>query len=131
MLSTPRLPSDISGQVLFPDNPEYDAVRAGGHSAAGHSATEGGVVLDLRLLRELEIDPAARTAWAGAGLTAGEYTTAAHAHGLATGFGDTGSVGIAGLTLAGGIGFLVRKHGMTIDDLLAVELVTAEGEKLL
>jgi FAD/FMN-containing dehydrogenase len=71
-----------------------------------------------------------RTAWAETGLTAGEYSTAAGAHGLATGFGDTGSVGIGGLTLGGGIGLLVRKHGLTIDDLLAAELVTADGRLL-
>jgi FAD/FMN-containing dehydrogenase len=63
-------------------------------------------------------------------LTAGEYTTAAGAHGLATGFGDAGSVGIGGLTLGGGIGYLVRKYGLTIDDLLAAELVTADGQLL-
>jgi FAD/FMN-containing dehydrogenase len=87
-------------------------------------------VLDLGALRRLELDPATRTAWAETGLTAGEYTTAAAEHGLATGFGDTGSVGIGGITLSGGVGFLVRKHGLTIDDLLAVELVTADGELL-
>jgi hypothetical protein len=62
-------------------------------------------------------------------LTAGEYTTAAGAHGLATGFGDTGSVGIGGITLGGGVGFLLRKYGLTIDDLLAAEIVTADGEQ--
>src|ERR687895_1204960 len=103
------------------------AVRSGGHSVARHSLVDGGIVLDLRELKGLEIDVERRTAWAGAGLTAGEYTTAAGAHGLATGFGDTGSVGIGGLTLGGGVGFLVRKHGLTIDDLLAAELVTADG----
>ena len=61
-------------------------------------------------------------------MTAGEYTTAAHAHGLATRFGDTASVGIGGITLGGGIGYLVRKHGLTIDDLLAAEIVTADAE---
>ena len=106
------------------------AVRSGGHSLAGHSVSEGGIVLDLSDLRALEIDAERRTAWAQTGLTAGEYTTAAGAHGLATGFGDTGSVGIGGLTLGGGVGFLVRKHGLTIDDLLAAELVTADGELL-
>jgi FAD/FMN-containing dehydrogenase len=69
------------------------AVRSGGHSVAGHSACEGGIVLDLTDMRGLEIDPAQRTAWAQTGLTAGAYTSAAGAHGLATGFGDTGSVG--------------------------------------
>jgi FAD/FMN-containing dehydrogenase len=106
------------------------AVRGGGHSMAGHSATEGGILLDLSPMKGLEIDVAGRTAWAEAGLTAGEYTTAAAAHGLATGFGDTSSVGIAGITLGGGVGYLVRKHGLTIDDLLAAEVVTADGQLL-
>ena len=106
------------------------AVRSGGHSLAGHGVSEGGVVLDLRAMKALKIDSAGRTAWAEAGLTAGEYTNAAGAHGLATGFGDTGSVGIGGLTLGGGVGYLVRKHGLTIDDLLAAEVVTAEGQLL-
>jgi len=104
------------------------AVRSGGHSLAGHSVSEGGIVLDLAELKALEIDPAGRTAWAQTGLTAADYARAAGAHGLATGFGDTGSVGIGGLTLGGGVGFLVRKHGLTIDNLLAAELVTADGK---
>jgi hypothetical protein len=106
------------------------AVRSGGHGGAGHGVSEGGIVLDLRDLKDLDIDVAARTAWAGAGLTAREYSTAAAAHGLGTGFGDTGSVGLGGLTLGGGVGYLVRKHGLTIDDLLAAEIVTADGELL-
>ena len=170
MLSTPHPALDIKGQILTPEDTEYEdarkvfsgavdrrpalivrvadaddvarvialardtktelAVRGGGHSLAGHGASEGGIVLDLSALRALEIDPERRTAWAGTGLTAGEYTTAAHEHGLATGFGDAGTVGLGGITLAGGIGFLVRKHGMTIDDLLAAEIVTADGELL-
>jgi FAD/FMN-containing dehydrogenase len=104
------------------------AVRSGGHSLAGHGVSEGGIVLDLSDMKALEIDAGGRTAWAQTGLTAADYTAAAGAHGLATGFGDTGSVGIGGLTLGGGIGFLVRKHGLTIDNLLAAELVTADGE---
>ena len=107
------------------------AVRCGGHSSAAHSTTEGGIVLDVRDLNSLDIDVAGRTAWVGAGLTAGEITTALAAHGLAIGFGDTGSVGVSGITLGGGIGFLVRKHGMTIDNLLAAEIVTATGEVLI
>ncbi len=106
------------------------AVRSGGHSGAGHSVTEGGIVLDLRDMKGIEIDVDGRTAWAEAGLTAAEYTTAAGAHGLATGFGDTGSVGLGGITLGGGVGYLVRKHGLTIDSLLAVDIVTADGELL-
>jgi len=106
------------------------AVRSGGHSNAGYGVTEGGIVLDLADMRALQIDPERRTAWAESGLTAGEYTTAAAAHGLATGFGDTGSVGLGGLTLGGGVGYLVRKYGLTIDDLLAADLVTADGKLL-
>src|SRR5215211_6812690 len=81
-------------------------------------------------MKNLEIDVEGRTAWAQTGLTAGEYTAATGAHGLATGFGDTGSVGIGGITLGGGVGYLVRKHGLTIDDLLAAEVVSADGELL-
>lgn len=106
------------------------AVRSGGHSNAGHSVTDGGIVLDLSDMRDLQIDVEARTAWVEPGLTAGEYTTAASAYGLATGFGDTGSVGIGGLTLGGGVGYLVRKYGLTIDDLLAADVMTADGELL-
>jgi FAD/FMN-containing dehydrogenase len=106
------------------------AVRGGGHSTAGHSLSDGGIVLDLSELTAIEVDAEARTAWAQAGLTAGAYTGAVQAHGLVTGFGDTGSVGIGGLTLGGGVGYLVRKHGLTIDSLLAAEVVTADGRLL-
>jgi FAD/FMN-containing dehydrogenase len=104
------------------------AVRSGGHSIVGHSVTEGGIVIDLANMKGLEIDPESRTAWAETGLNAGEVTTAAAAHGLAVGFGDTGSVGIGGITLGGGVGYLVRKYGLTIDNLLAAEVVTADGQ---
>jgi FAD/FMN-containing dehydrogenase len=104
------------------------AVRSGGHSGAAHSTTNGGIVLDVRDLNDLEIDVGGRTAWAGSGLTAGEVTTALAEHGLAIGFGDTGSVGLGGLALGGGVGYLVRKHGLTIDNLLAAEIVTADGD---
>ena len=106
------------------------AVRSGGHSGAGHSVSDGGIVLDLSLMKGLEIDPAKRVAWAEAGLTSGEVTNATAAHGLAVGFGDTGSVGIGGLTTGGGVGYLVRKHGLTIDNLLAAEIVLADGRLL-
>jgi FAD/FMN-containing dehydrogenase len=107
------------------------AVRCGGHSNAGHSTTEGGIVLDLSPMKGIEIDDATQTAWAEGGLTALELTQATHQHGLAIGFGDTGSVGIGGITTGGGVGYLVRKHGLTIDSLLAAEVVTADGQLLL
>ena len=104
------------------------AVRSGGHSISGLCVSEGGIVIDLADMRALEIDPEARTAWAQTGLTAVEFTTAAAEHGLGIGFGDTGSVGIGGITLGGGVGYLVRKHGLTIDSLQAADIVTADGE---
>ena len=104
------------------------AIRSGGHSAKGDSTTDGGIVLDLHDMRSIDIDPVAKTAWAESGLTAAEVALAANEHGLAIGFGDTGSVGIGGITTGGGIGYLVRKHGLTIDNLLAADVVTADGE---
>jgi hypothetical protein len=105
-------------------------VRSGGHGVAGYGQPDGGIVLDLKDMHALEIDAQRRTAWAETGLTAAEYTITADAHGLATGFGDTGSVGIGGITLGGGVGYLVRKHGLTIDDVLAADIVTADGKLL-
>lgn len=123
--------TDVSRVVSFARETGLElAVRSGGHSLAGHSTTDGGIVLDLSDMRALEIDTKRRTAWAQTGLTASEFTDRVGAYGLATGFGDTGSVGIGGLTLGGGIGFLVRKHGLTIDSLLAAEVVTADGRLL-
>ena len=104
------------------------ALRSGGHSRAGYGTSDGGIVVDLSAMKALEIDADARIARVETGITAGEYTTATGERGLATGLGDTGSVGIGGITLAGGVGFLVRKNGLTIDDLLGAEIVTADGE---
>ncbi len=106
------------------------AVRSGGHSRAGHSTSEGGIILDLSAMNSVKIDVDRRTAWAQTGVTAGDYTRATGERGLATGLGDTASVGLGGITLAGGIGFLVRRNGLAIDDLLAAEVVTADGELL-
>jgi FAD/FMN-containing dehydrogenase len=106
------------------------AIRSGGHSSAAHSTVEGGIVLDLRDMKAIDLDAEGGTVWAEAGLTAQELTNALGDHGLVLGFGDTGSVGIGGITLGGGIGFLVRAYGMTIDDLLEADIVTARGERL-
>jgi FAD/FMN-containing dehydrogenase len=106
------------------------AVRSGGHSTAGYGTSDGGLVIDLSRMRRLDIDAGERTAWAETGLTAGDYTAATADHGLVTGFGDTGTVGIGGITLGGGVGFLLRKHGMTIDDVLGAEVVTSDGRLL-
>jgi FAD/FMN-containing dehydrogenase len=122
---------DVADVVRLARETELElAVRSGGHSNAGHSVSEGGIVLDLSDMKGLEIDVAGRMAWAETGLTAAEVTRAIGAHGLVVGFGDTGSVGIGGITLGGGVGYLVRKFGLTVDDLLAAEVVTADGERL-
>jgi hypothetical protein len=106
------------------------AVRGGGHSRAGQGTSEGGIVLDLSAMNAVEIDADGLAAWAEAGVKAGDYTRVTGEHGLTTGLGDTASVGVGGITLSGGMGFLVRKHGLTIDDVLAAEVVTADGELL-
>jgi len=123
--------ADVSRVILFArDNGQELAVRSGGHSLAGHSVAEGGIVLDLSEMKHIDIDPRECTAWAQAGMTTGQFTTATAAHGLAVGFGDSGTVGIGGITLGGGVGYLVRKYGLTIDNLLAAEVVTADGKLL-
>ena len=120
--------ADVATAVNYArDNGVELAVRSGGHSAAGHSVSEGGLVVDLREMNAISIDPEARTAWAGAGATAAQFTTAAAEPDLVVGFGDTGSGGLGGLVTGGGVGYLVRKHGLTIDSLLAAEIITADG----
>jgi FAD/FMN-containing dehydrogenase len=103
------------------------AVRGGGHSFGRRSRVDGGVVLDLSLLDDVDVDPIARIATAGGGVTAGRYTAATADHGLATGLGDTATVGVAGLTLGGGIGYLSRRFGLSVDQLLGAQLVTPDG----
>jgi FAD/FMN-containing dehydrogenase len=122
-------PDDVKAVVRLARETGLElAIRSGGHSAAGHGVTDGGIVLDLSAMKDLDIDVAWRTVWAQTGLTAVAVTKAVGEHGLVLGFGDTGSVGIGGITVGGGVGYLVRKFGLTIDDLLAAELVTADGE---
>jgi FAD/FMN-containing dehydrogenase len=122
---------DVSRLVKLAGEHGFElAIRSGGHSVAGHSTTESGIVLDLSGMKDLQINFEEGTAWAETGLTAGEFTNALSKHGLAVGFGDTGSVGLGGITLGGGVGYLVRKYGLTIDSLLAAEVVTADGQLL-
>jgi FAD/FMN-containing dehydrogenase len=104
------------------------AVRSGGHSFPGSSVCDGGLVIDLGAMKGIQVDPEARTARAQAGVLLGELDEATQAHGLAAPAGIVTTTGLAGLTLGGGIGWLMRKHGLTIDRLLSVDLVTAEGE---
>lgn len=119
---------DVSAAVTFAVEHGLEiAVRSGGHSGAGHGTVEGGLVIDLGGLDTIDIDVEARTVAAGTGATAGEVTNAVGEHGLAIGFGDTGTVGIGGITTGGGVGFLSRAQGLTIDNVLAAQVVTADG----
>jgi FAD/FMN-containing dehydrogenase len=104
------------------------AVRGGGHSYPGHSVCDGGIVLDLAPMKGIRVDPGMRTARVQAGALWGELDRETQAFGLATTGGIVTHTGVAGLTLGGGIGWLHRKHGLTIDQLLAVDLVTASGD---
>lgn len=106
------------------------AVRSGGHNVAGLSVCDDGMVIDLSRMKKIVVDPERRVARAEAGLNLGEFDTATQAHGLATTMGVNGDTGIAGLTLGGGFGKLGRKHGLSCDNLIAAEIVTAEGRLL-
>lgn len=120
--------ADVAAAVEFARQHDLElAVRSGGHSGAGHGSVDGGLVIDVRDLDTIDVDPATDTVWVGSGATAGSVTEALAEHGLVVGFGDTGSVGVGGITLGGGQGFLSRAHGLTVDNLLAVEVVTADG----
>ena len=104
------------------------AVRAGGHGVGGHAICDGGLVIDLSPMKGIRVDPVARTARAEAGVLWGELDRETQLHGLATLVGIVTHTGIAGLTLGGGIGWLMRKHGVTVDNLLSADVVTAQGE---
>lgn len=119
---------DVARTVAFAR--EHDmplSVRAGGHNAAGLSVADGGIVADLSRMTGITVDPVARTVRAQAGLTLGAFDTATQAHALATTMGVASTTGIAGLTLGGGFGKLGRKHGLACDNLLAADVVTADG----
>ena len=104
------------------------SVRGGGHNVAGTAVTDGGLMIDLSPMRGIRVDPRHRTVWAQGGSTWKEFNRAAACHGLATTGGVVSSTGIAGLTLGGGEGWLMGKYGLTIDNLLSAQVVTAAGE---
>ena len=106
------------------------AVRGGGHNVAGKAVCDDGIVIDLSQMKGMRVDPGNRTARAEAGLTGGEFDRETQAFGLATTGGAVSTTGIAGLTLGGGIGWLQRKYGLTCDNLLSADVVTADGRFL-
>jgi hypothetical protein len=121
--------SDVSAAVTFARRIGLPlAIKGGGHSFPGQSVCDDGIVIDLGEMKGIDIAPQARTARAEAGVLLGELDRETQAYGLAVPAGIVTHTGLAGLTLGGGIGWLQRKHGLTIDQLLSVELITAEGE---
>lgn len=121
--------SDVIAAVNFARENGFDlAVRGGGHSAPGFGTVDDGVVIDLSPMRTVRVDPKTKTARAGGGATWGDFNTATHAFGLATTGGIISTTGIAGLTLGGGIGYLSRKLGLSCDNLISADVVTANGE---
>ena len=123
--------ADVVAAVNLARENELDvAVRGGGHNIAGNAVCDDGLMIDLSSMKGIHIDPNARTAQAQPGLTWAEFNRETQIHGLATTGGVVSSTGIAGLTLGGGLGWLMGKHGMTVDNLRSVEVVTAAGEVL-
>lgn len=104
------------------------SIRGGGHNVGGRAVTEGGMMIDLSMMKAITVNPATRTATAEAGVTWGEFNEATLAHGLATTGGVISSTGVAGLTLGGGLGWLMALHGMAVDNLLSARVITADGE---
>jgi len=103
------------------------AIRGGGHNVAGRATIDGGLLIDLSLMKGIHVDPAARTVRAQCGTTWGEYNRETQLHGLASTGGVVSTTGVAGLTLGGGLGWLVGKHGLAIDSLRSAQLVLADG----
>ena len=121
--------SDVIASVNFARSNNLPvSVRSGGHSVAGNALCEGGVMLDLSQMKGIRVDSTSRTARAEPGLTWGEFDRETQGFGLATTGGICSETGIAGVTLGGGFGWLMRKHGLALDNLLSVDIVTADGQ---
>ncbi|MEU0444341.1 FAD-binding oxidoreductase [Streptomyces tendae] len=123
--------ADVAAAVRFARDHDLEiAVRGGGHNVAGTAVCDDGIVIDLSAMRAVSVDPADRTAWVQGGALWADVDHETQTHGLATTGGIVSHTGVAGLTLGGGIGFLMRKHGLAVDNLLTAEVVTADGSIL-
>jgi FAD/FMN-containing dehydrogenase len=106
------------------------SIRGGGHNIAGNAVCDDGIMIDLSLMKSIQVDPDARRATVEPGCTLADFDAAAQEHGLATPLGINSTTGVAGLTLGGGFGWLSRKYGMTVDNLVAAEVITADGTRV-
>ena len=121
-------PADVAAVIRFGRaHDRLIAIRSGGHNGAGLGVCDDGVVIDLAPMRHITIDQGSKTVRVGGGCTLAEIDRATHEFGMAVPFGINGTTGVSGLTLGGGIGYLARKHGLTIDSLLEAEVVLADG----
>jgi FAD/FMN-containing dehydrogenase len=127
-----RSGADVANALALPRERGLEvSVRGGGHNVSGRAVTDGGLMIDLSLMKGIHVDPQARTAHADGGVTWGEFNDATARFGLATTGGVISTTGVAGLTLGGGLGWLMGTHGLSVDNLLSVDLVTPGGEELI